>query len=251
MAYPGNPISPGSVQLTVGSFDRLNGSVSIWLTHPAFPGWGANGLEFSPNGSILYAMQMEWDAPAYFSLHQFNVSIPDGASVLASESVIDSEYLSNAGGVLGNLVMALAPDGRIYVNRGEEDHLGVIMEPDSFGPAVQYVREGLAVPTSPANGLPNQAKRYHDSQMSVGDPERSRSSADLEVWPVPTMGLLNMKVSRPGHVELIDATGRVVAAHGQAPGSSSMDLTDLPSGIFSLRFTPWSGAPLVRRVVKK
>ena len=76
--------------------------------------------------------------------------------------------------------------------------------------------------------------------------ETADGLAALRVYPNPTGGRLSL--SQPAQrIELIDATGRLV---GTAEGTSTVDLSQHPDGVYFLRIVTSEGTA-VRKVVKK
>lgn len=78
-------------------------------------------------------------------------------------------------------------------------------------------------------------------------------AAELSVFPNPTNGLLNVRLSgadRIARLALIDGLGRVVIASGQVTGSTSavLDLGGLATGVYSL-VVDHAGGRLVKRIV--
>lgn len=113
-------------------------------------GYAAWGVEFSPDGSKLYAvrasaMLLQWDllagAPAAVSASQYTVF---GGSV-------PSQYMFAA--------LQVAPDGRIYCARDNAMYLSVINTPNAAGAACGFVAVGPSLPGWGCSyGLPNQVK---------------------------------------------------------------------------------------------
>jgi hypothetical protein len=253
MAFPANPFSEGAVQLAVSSFNASSGTVDCWMEFTDFPGWGANGLEFSPDGSKLFASSLDYSAPSYLTLHQYDVSVQDTGVVLASHVVLDNEESSNLGGIQGNLKMALGPDGRIYMHREcDPDHLGVVQFPDSIGSAAGYQREGLAIPASACDGLPNLCKRYHDSEMSIGMDDQGQATKGLRAWPVPADDELWIAFPERGTIAIVDLTGReFISRRTDDMSSGSLDVSRLATGTYLLRFVSEHGRMMAKVFVKR
>ncbi|HRF80471.1 MAG TPA: hypothetical protein PL070_10340, partial [Flavobacteriales bacterium] len=84
------------------------------------------------------------------------------------------------------LRIASAPDGRIYMIWDGENSLAVINEPNASGEACNFVVGQVQLPDTLATSLPNQCKRYHDSELPLGVPAVQHTREQLAVWPVPT-----------------------------------------------------------------
>lgn len=88
-----------------------------------------NGCAFASGGQYLYTSE-QMDPHRVFQYDLLASDIP------ASEQIIGSGTTIQTG-------MQLAPDGKIYISRGEQGYLGVISDPDAAGTAAGYQEEGL------------------------------------------------------------------------------------------------------------
>ena len=66
------------------------------------------------------------------------------------------------------------------------------------------------------------------------------------IWPNPTADLFNVSLSRPAETILYDIAGRQVAVYSLRQGRNTLDLTNLPTGVYMLRCEG-----LVSKIVKK
>jgi hypothetical protein len=94
-------------------------------------GFGTYGIEFSPNGKLVYTA----DHRGLNRVYQFNISLGDVD--LIQYSMVS---LQNSPAALGAL--QLGPDGKIYVAK-ENGYLGVIHNPNQLGTECNYVYDGL------------------------------------------------------------------------------------------------------------
>lgn len=94
---------------------------------------GAYSVEFSPDGSKLYASTFYLTGSSNGSyLFQFNLlSGNDLRIVTPVPSLSDYPYRATA--------LQLAPDGLIYVARNDADSIGVILSPDRYGAECNFV----------------------------------------------------------------------------------------------------------------
>ncbi|MGI4739266.1 MAG: T9SS type A sorting domain-containing protein [Janthinobacterium lividum] len=79
-----------------------------------------------------------------------------------------------------------------------------------------------------------------------------RAAATTAAWPVPAHEVLHLALdaaSRPQHVQLLDALGRVVLARPTPPASFSLPTAMLPPGVYLLRVDYAIGGAVTRRVV--
>ena len=106
-------------------------------------GWGIYGLEFSPNGQYLYATKQGISN----QLWQINTTTNVVTTIAVSPFAVNHDF-----GML-----QLAPDGKIYMARLNQNYLGVINNPDLAGPACNFVNNGLTLAPGTLShwGLPN------------------------------------------------------------------------------------------------
>lgn len=104
-------------------FNKTTGSVSNCRTSPTYN--AAYGVEFSPNGEILYATKNIYGTSTLF---QYDITQSDPFS---NPIVIASETKQNEG-------LQLGPNGKIYVTRFLGQYLAEIHFPDEIGAACGY-----------------------------------------------------------------------------------------------------------------
>ena len=143
---------PGLVELF--DFDKATGVVSNPIRLGDFPVYaaaagGPYGIEFSPQSERLYVSVFGG------SLWQYDLSQPDSASLRDTRV-----ELANAGSELFGAVQ-LGPDGRVYLSRAGQLHLGVVNQPGLPGAASQFVLNGFHLGGRRATaGLPNLYQTY-------------------------------------------------------------------------------------------
>ena len=108
-------------------FDRATGKVTNARGFAGYP--EAYGVEFSPNGKFLYGT-CNGTGGGETQIWQFDLTTKNAQLVGKS-----------ANRKIGALQRG--PDGRIYVAREDNPHLGIIQNPDSLGAASRYVDEGI------------------------------------------------------------------------------------------------------------
>ncbi len=117
-------------------FNAATGQVSNFISMP--PNYqDAYGVEFSPDGTILYGSR-RWGNPVF----QWNLASGLPGQIGASQTQI-ATLSTNYGGAL-----QLAPDGKIYLARSNQGYLGVINFPNNLGAGVtgcNYVEPGITL----------------------------------------------------------------------------------------------------------
>ncbi|MBX7139523.1 MAG: T9SS type A sorting domain-containing protein [Chitinophagales bacterium] len=114
------------------------------------PHWQTYGLEFSPNGKLLYGGAN----PGYDQVWQWDLSSGNIDTIIASQLQVGTT-LGDAGS------LQLAPDGKIYVAQTGSYYVGVINNPDSVGTACDWNAYGVNVsPGQSQLGLPNFVASY-------------------------------------------------------------------------------------------
>jgi hypothetical protein len=76
--------------------------------------------------------------------------------------------------------------------------------------------------------------------------------AEYSVFPNPTSGVVYIETGQKlvDRVEILDITGKLIS-HAGLSQSSSLDISELPSGVYLLRIYSDGNAPIVRRVSKR
>jgi hypothetical protein len=118
------------------------------------------GLEFSPNGKLLYFS-------SFTSLYQYDLSVYDSTSIVDSRILLDTNQ---------NLAcdLQLGPDNKIYEAQVNSNYLNRINNPNEIGTACNFVSDALLLgpTTGSANssyfGLPNLiTSGCHDDNESI------------------------------------------------------------------------------------
>ncbi|UOQ65050.1 T9SS type A sorting domain-containing protein [Hymenobacter volaticus] len=75
-----------------------------------------------------------------------------------------------------------------------------------------------------------------------------------EAWPVPTHDQLHLRLdaaSKPKHVELHDALGRLVLRQAVSTAEVNLDVAALPAGVYILKVQYALGGSFTRRVIRE
>ena len=107
-------------------FNNTSALLSNPVTFPAFQGYDAYGIEFSPDGSKLYFSFCDYSDST--KIVQYDLSANDSSTVVNSGVVINS---SSSNIIFG--AMQIGPDNRIYISRGNYPYLSTIEYPNKTG----------------------------------------------------------------------------------------------------------------------
>lgn len=246
-----------SAVIQILSFDPATGSAAPIALLPPPIGNTIDGLEFSPDGSKLYLTADHVNcAPHCYTFFQYDVSLADETSIIASQAVVGVGFSNYTFGQL-ELQMVLAPDGKIYFeNTLASNWLGVISAPNAAGNACGFILEYLQMPNTGGYGLPNTCRRYQDSELETVLHEVDR--ADLSVaWPIPASDRITLDMSEEGSftgvMRILDSCGSLLRENLMSVGHHyvTVDLADLPEGLLSIQFVADHGWRRAWKVVKQ
>jgi len=129
---------------------------------------GVYGAEFSPSNKYLYvSANNSLTEPSV--LYQFDISVANSASILASKQVIAKTSPWNAG------ALQLGPDKKIYMTMQKDTALSVISNPEAAGAACNFEFNKIRVPgREPLEfGLPTFVQSTLDDNFGPHDFTRS------------------------------------------------------------------------------
>lgn len=257
LSYSINPWLMDTSVTEVFNFDAATGQVSLLVSLRSNLNYtGAAGIEFSPDGSKLYVVDMSHLNGFDQTIWQYDLTVPDPGTILGSEYLL-SHALRLPSLTNPYPLMAAGPDGRIYLPHGSNGGWGplwyaAIQEPNLPGSACDLDSNAIFLQAGQgAITLPNFCKRYHDSELSVGMREGPVANASLKAWPVPTSDILNVTLPEAGRLAVLDMLGRELQAQqvfGKGPHAISIE--GLLSGTYALRFTSEHGGLLTQIFVK-
>jgi gliding motility-associated-like protein len=151
-------------------FDNTNGTLSNYRVINNYPNiWG---IEFSASGKYLYVSQ--W---MYQPITQFDFSLGTISEIAASATVIGTST-GSSGYHAG--YMQLAPNGKIYIARWQQDYLAVINNPELQGINCDFQNDGVylggktsyaGLPQFPQSNLLKYPKPYltGKTELCIGD----------------------------------------------------------------------------------
>ena len=124
-------------------FDNSTGLITNSLSLNNIGGSSAYSCEFSPDGTKLYGSQWINSQTSY----QWDLCAGSNSAIVASQYVLSTSGIGE---------LQLAPDGKIYGARPNQQYVGVINSPNLLGSACNYVGNGQSIaPKSCSFGLAN------------------------------------------------------------------------------------------------
>jgi len=208
----------------VADFDRCTGTLSGYqqFIAPPYIDTGNLGLEFSPNGQLLYVTK-------YNAVQQLDLA--DGTWYTVSGP--------DTNAFCGYTTLELAPDDKIYMGRGQGTckQLSVINSPDikfncDFCPNCLRSKSNWGYFSTPPN-MPNyELGATGQPCWPLGSSELLDDRQEtLEVYPNPTHRLLYIKTASNKERLLFNALGQLV----QRTHGNELDVSALPAGVYWLR----------------
>lgn len=203
----------------ISEFNNTTGVISN--TYNLFPSpsdtsYRVYGIEFSPNGKLLY-VSTYFTRPAPNPqlgdlLLQFNVSLPTPSDCRASKQVIAKQlWISNF------MALQIAIDGKIYMAKIDQKEIASIDHPNVYGPGCGYRSSAIQF-TAPAEsstaGLPNFIQSYFFKRDSfsytidcpgnkVNFQKEASNAAETFTWDFgdPSSGAANFStLENPVHI---------------------------------------------------
>jgi hypothetical protein len=134
--------SPGTFELY--DFDKLNGAASLVMSTSSADYMFAYGVEFSPNGNLMYGSEYG----SGYHIYQFDLLAGSGAAIAASALLVGISTGYTA-------ALQLGPDKKIYIAKWFETSLATIDDPDQLGMACNFTDVAVSFPLQCLGGLPN------------------------------------------------------------------------------------------------
>lgn len=122
--------------IQVLDFNNITGKVGNPLTINEMHNYVSYGLEFSPDGTKLYAVNFKW-RDRVSTLSQFNLLAGSETAITNSEITLyeKADYTFGA--------IQRGPNDKIYVAKFLSESLGVINKPNEIGANSNYIHEGF------------------------------------------------------------------------------------------------------------
>ncbi len=196
--------------------------------------------EWSPNSRFLYMAKYD----TLWQLDTWAEPLDRGLEFIAERATTGPDPTRPSFGVTG-----LGPDCRIYIrSKSSSKTFHVIHKPDELGLACDFVQQAFALPSSSAAGSFPNFPRFRVDEEEKCDPsivsivgETVWWRRDLTVYPIPTTGPITIELPEDhykGMIYVLDMQGQMVL-HREVEflvGELSLDLSYLPSGIYSVEY---------------
>jgi hypothetical protein len=233
----------GIPDICVLDFDYSTGVVTNNIDIPN----GSNqcyGLEFSPDGTKLYA-----SAHPSSQLLQYDLSAGTAAAIVASQVVLPVSGNMDVG-------MQLGPDGKIYVTKYGASYLAVINNPNLPGLSCNYVSNAVSLGTGVCQiGLP---ELFIPHKTALGINNNCAGSSLFSVYPNPCSANEELTISFPvcygsdaTNIIIYNINGKQVAQYHQKEYSSTekIKLPKLAAGVYVARLVGDGVGEMVKFVV--
>lgn len=142
----------GASKVEVFNFDNQNGSITgPFVTLPGY--YFAYGVEFSPDGKLLYVSDI--NTPGAASVSQYNLTLGNDQAIINSKKTLITSTSYDYG------AMQIAPNGKVYVAKefgydNGSQYLDIIHSPSTPGTGCNYQENGLQLLVGQSLiGLPN------------------------------------------------------------------------------------------------
>ncbi len=185
-------ISPDGSQLAVAikemhsfqlfDFDNQTGVVSHPISFQLEKGSKAYGIEFSPNGSLLYVT-----AGGKGKIYQVNLQAGSKEAIIASLQIIGTSSNSRWIGAL-----QVGIDGKIYVSEYESPKLSVINNPNVVGKQCNFESDAISLGSGVCQlGLPTFIQTYFNKQEIKSEAKQAQIFSDKVKVEVNKRFILN------------------------------------------------------------
>jgi hypothetical protein len=240
------PPYQGKASLDLYNFNNQTGVVTYSLSILLNNWQKSYGVEFSPDNTKLYASYYDQSGPnAYNSeIMQFNLTATNvAASGVTVAAALDPTILR---------AMQVGPDGKIYVSKSNTPFLCVIGSPNLSGAACNYTDNAIDVdPASMGSGcmlgLPGFVQSYFNPAfpLIVTCPENTTSVTGEVSLSGPMIfydrtneeiRLSNFSDEQDGKLIIYDLMGQVILTRALESAEHSVPVSDLPTGIYLVRF---------------
>ena len=128
------------------------------------------GVEFSPNGEVLYVRG--WGN----ALTQYDLSLSTAAAISASEYVIPTPSAGSGGGV------QMGPDLKVYTSISGSPVMSVINDPDVLGVGCNFQDTAVVMTGNGRWGLPTFVQSFFNTSFSCSNLCVGDSNSEYYWW---------------------------------------------------------------------
>ncbi len=214
LAQVSNASNNNSVELF--DFNASTGTISNCIPIP-FP-FLEYGLEFSPDNTKLYISNFA--TLSIPKIEQFDLTLPNFQNFPYTVTTSSAAYHES---------LQLAPDGKIYCCKSNQNTLGVINNPNLAGAACNYEDSGFVLLSGTLgwSGLPNHFEYYYNPSNQL--------NIQTSVTDAACNGFGN------GSIDLTLNGGSVPYSYSWNNGSTTEDLFNLNAGEYAVTISDNSG----------
>ena len=226
--------------LLLYDFDRDNGQLTN-IKKLAIPIVGQVSFatcEWSPSSEFLYLATAD-------SLWQVEVAydnLEDGKEFIAEHNGVNDPFSTSF------FVSTLGPDCKIYIRPGSSSYsFHVIHNPDKKGIACNLVQQGVILPEVSSTGSFPNFPRFRVDEEEKCDPSISSILGeevfwrrDLKMYPNPASSFVTVEIpdNTFGDIYLVNMQGQIVLYQQELCGEVELDVSQFPSGLYSLEYVP-------------
>jgi gliding motility-associated-like protein len=142
----------GLDSINIFNFDNLTGILSNPMKFGDFNSYGPYGIEFSPDGNLLY---VSTHLAGTNEVYQYDLQAGTQVDIKNSRIIVGYLIPFGAGGSL-----QIAPDNKIYIAQASTSALHVIENPNILGMGCNFVQSGFPLFGYSIFGLPLFASSY-------------------------------------------------------------------------------------------
>ena len=213
--------SAGTIEIF--NFDNSTGILSnpISINQPS-----AWGLEFSPNGNLLYSSS--WFQS---TLYQYDLTTYTDSAISASQV--------NLGTCVGEGYLQRGPDDKIYVAKWNQNYIGVINDPNNQGTTCNFVDTGFYTGANLSSaGLVD--KILANGLYPAGIKDESTDNSVIKCYPSPSTGTFTIDISAMAtgekQIRVYDDLGQVVYQTQSSQSKLAVN-NKLTSGLYTISVT--------------
>ncbi|MBK9255394.1 MAG: T9SS type A sorting domain-containing protein [Saprospiraceae bacterium] len=234
----------------VYDFDRNTGELSyprsMVINEPYE--YGRGGVSFSPNSRFAYLSARD-------SLYQLDM---EAGSLADGLMLIDTiNYITRFGIPLNFSNSMLAPDCRIYISTGFSwETMHIIHHPDEKGTACGLEKRALTFPFPNSNSaIPNMV-HYRMDETSVCDPTlvsvfpQEWYNHKITVYPNPATDFIHIHTPKSGRIMISSISGNVRIETPSTAGETSINIVELPLGIYFMQYMTTEGNRFSTKFIK-